>query len=145
VLSGIIYNRLTEYVEEILGEYQCVFRANCSAIDHIFATRQTQEKAYEYNIHLHNLYVDFKQAFDCVNRGRMLNDLMILGIQKKLVQLISVTMAGYKATVTVDNQYTPAFPITNFVRQRDALSPTLFDLVLEAIFQKMNITGCIGT
>ena len=75
----------------------------------------------------------------------MLNDLLILDIPKKLVQLISVTMAGSKATVRVDNQYTSTFPITNGVRQRDALSSVLFDLVLEAIFQKMNITGHIGT
>jgi hypothetical protein len=31
------------------------------------------------------------------------------------------------------------------VRQGDALSSILFDLDLEAIFQKMNITGYIGT
>jgi len=36
------------------------------------------------------------------------------------------------------------FPITNGVRQGDALSSILFDLVLEAILQKMNITGHIG-
>jgi len=70
----------------------------------------------------------------------MLNDLMILGIPKKLVQLINATMAGSKATVRVDNQYTPNFPITNGVRQGDALYSILFDLVLEAIFQTMNIT-----
>jgi len=70
---------------------------------------------------------------------------MILGILKKLVQLISVTMAGSKATVRVDTQYTPAFPITNGVRQGHALSSVLFDLILEAIFQKMNVTGYIGT
>jgi sorting nexin-29 len=74
----------------------------------------------------------------------MLNDLLILGITKKLVQLISVTMAGSKATVGVDNQYTHTFPITNGVRQGNALSSILFGLVLEAIFQKMNITGHIG-
>ena len=45
VLSGILYNRLAEYAEEILGEYQCRFRANCSTIDYISAIRQTQEKA----------------------------------------------------------------------------------------------------
>ena len=145
MLSGILYNRLAEYAEEVLRGYQCGFRANHSTIDHIFAIRQTQEKVYEYNIHLHNLYIDFKQAFDSVNSGRMLNDLMIVGIPKKLVQLISVTMTGSKATVRVDNQYTPAFPITNGVRQGDALSSILFDLDLEAIFQKMNITGYIGT
>ena len=46
-LSGILYNRLTVYAEEILGEYQCGFRANRSTTDHIFTIRQTQEKAYE--------------------------------------------------------------------------------------------------
>jgi hypothetical protein len=75
----------------------------------------------------------------------MLNDLLILGIPKKLVQLISVTMAGSKATVSVDNQYTSTFPVTNGVRQGDALSFILLDLVLEAILQKMNITGHIET
>jgi len=77
----------------------------------------------------------------------MLNELMILYIPKKLVQLISMTMAGSKATVRLDNQYTrtSTFPITNGVRQGDALSSVLFDLVLEAILQKINITGHIGT
>jgi len=75
----------------------------------------------------------------------MLHDLLILGIPKKLLELISVTMAGSKATVRVDKQYTFTFPITDGVRQRDALSSILFDLVLEVIFQKMNITGHIGT
>ena len=70
---------------------------------------------------------------------------MILGIPKNLVQLISVTMAGSKATVRADNQYTSAFPITNGVRQGDALSSILFDLDLEAILQNINITGHIGT
>jgi hypothetical protein len=129
VLSGILYNRLTEYTEEILGEYQCGFHINYSTIDRIFAVRQTQEKAYKYNMHLHNLFIDFKQVFDSVNRGRMLNDPLILGIPKKLVQLINVTMAGSKATIGVDNQYKFTFPVTSGVTQGDTLSSVLFDLV----------------
>jgi len=54
-------------------------------------------------------------------------------------------MAGSKATVRVDNQYRSTFPITNGVRQGDALSSLLFNLVLEAILQKINITGHIRT
>ena len=53
-------------------------------------------------------------------------------------------MAGSKATIRVDNQYTSMFPMTNGMRQGDAMSSILLDLVLEAI-QKMNITGHIGT
>jgi len=103
VLSGTLYNRSAEYAEEILGDSQCGFRTNRSTIDHIFTIRQTQEKAYEYNIQLHNLYIHFKQAFDSVNRSRMLNDLMLLGIPKKLTKLVGVTMAGSRATVRVGN------------------------------------------
>ena len=75
----------------------------------------------------------------------MLHDLLIIGKPKKLVQLIGVTMAGSKATIRVDNQYTSMFPIANGVRQGDALSSVLFDLVLDATLQKMNITDHIGT
>jgi len=37
----------------------------------------------------------------------------------------------------VGNQYTSTFPITNGVRQGDALSSILLDLVLEVILQKI--------
>jgi len=75
----------------------------------------------------------------------MLNDLMLLGIPKKLTQLVGVTMAGSRATVRIGNQYTPTFPLTNGVRQGDALSSIIFDLVLEAIIWKLNNPGHIGT
>jgi len=67
-LSGILYNRLTKYAEGILGYYQRGYRVNRSTTDHIFTIRQTQEKAYQYNIHIDNLFMDFKQAFDSNNR-----------------------------------------------------------------------------
>jgi hypothetical protein len=73
------------YAAEILGDYQFEYRVNPSTTDHIFTIRQTQGTAYEYSIHLHNLFIGFKQAFDSVNRDTMLNDLLILGIPKKLV------------------------------------------------------------
>jgi hypothetical protein len=43
---------------------------------------------YEYNIHENNVCLDFKKTFDSVNRDRMPNDLMILGIPKTLVQFV---------------------------------------------------------
>ena len=71
----------------------------------------------------------------------MLNVRMIVGTPKKLFQLISMSMAGSR----VYNQYKPAFSTINVVRQGDALYSILFYIVLEAIFQNMNITGYVGT
>ena len=42
------------------------------------------------------------------------------------------------------SQFTPAVPITRGVRQGDALSSLLFDLVLEAVMNMMNIREYIG-
>jgi sorting nexin-29 len=56
-------NILNVYTDEIIGEYQGGFRKGRSNTDHIFTLRQVLEKAHEYNISLHQLYIDFKQAF----------------------------------------------------------------------------------
>jgi len=40
------------------------FRPNRSTIDNIFMVRQIFEKCHEYNIELHNIFVDYSQAFD---------------------------------------------------------------------------------
>jgi hypothetical protein len=45
VLSGILYNRLRVYAEEILGDYQCGFRANRSTIDHNFTIKTNTGKS----------------------------------------------------------------------------------------------------
>jgi hypothetical protein len=35
---------------------------------HIFTTKQILEKSHECNISFHQLYIEFKEAFDCVGR-----------------------------------------------------------------------------
>lgn len=58
VLTTIIKDRLKQYAEKIIEEYQAGFRPNRSTIDQIFTVRQTQEKCWEYNVELFQLFVD---------------------------------------------------------------------------------------
>ena len=44
ILSSIVLERLEEYSEEILGEYQCGYRTQRGTTDHIFVERQILEK-----------------------------------------------------------------------------------------------------
>jgi sorting nexin-29 len=71
IMSRIIAYRLTPYTEEIIGDYQCGFRRIKSTVDHIFVIRNTLEKCYEYNITLHQLFIDFKHAYDSVWRDQL--------------------------------------------------------------------------
>jgi hypothetical protein len=64
----LLYNRLSMILKPEIGNYQMGFRPNRSTIDNIFTVRQIYEKCYEYNIDLHNIFIDFSYAFDTVNR-----------------------------------------------------------------------------
>ena len=68
ILSNILLSRLTPYAEEIIGDYQCVFRRNRSTTDHLFCIRQMLEKKWEYNEAVHQLFIDFMKAYDSVRR-----------------------------------------------------------------------------
>jgi hypothetical protein len=60
--------RLTPYVNEIIGDHQCGFRRKRSTMDQIFYIQQTLEKKWEYNGTVHQLFIDFKKAYDSVKR-----------------------------------------------------------------------------
>jgi len=61
--------------------------------------RQVADKAYGYNIQIDILFVDFKQAFDSINRHRMIIILQLQGILSKLIQLIRMTLEDSQANV----------------------------------------------
>lgn len=105
--------------------------------------RQTLEKAYEYDINLHHLFVDYKQAFDSVNRKRILCSMLILGVPSKIVRLVDTTMRDSKSIVAIQNEQSEAFSINSGVKQGDALSTVIFNLVLEAVTRKLNLRGLI--
>jgi hypothetical protein len=44
ILTKIVANRLTPYMENIVGDYQCGFRERRSTIDQIFSLRTILEK-----------------------------------------------------------------------------------------------------
>jgi hypothetical protein len=66
ILSNILLARLIPYVNEIIGDHQCGFRSNRSTMDQIFYIQQILEKKWEYNGTVHQLFIDFKKAYDSV-------------------------------------------------------------------------------
>jgi hypothetical protein len=61
------------------------FRCNTSIIDNIYMIWQIYEKCHEHNIEVHNLFVDFKQAFDSTNRALIPNCLRLFIVPSKLI------------------------------------------------------------
>jgi hypothetical protein len=73
ILSKILLSRLSPYIDEIIWDNQCAFRRNRSTTDQIFCIHQILEKKWEYNETVHQLFVDFKKAYDSVRREVLYN------------------------------------------------------------------------
>jgi hypothetical protein len=74
-----------------MGDYQCGFRKDRSTTDQIFALKNILEKCYEYNITLHQLFIDFKQGYDSVTMNNLYSIMRQFQILKKLISLLQMT------------------------------------------------------
>jgi hypothetical protein len=86
---------------------------------------------WEYNGTVHQLFIDFKKAFDSIKREVLYNILLEFGIPKKLVRLIKMCLNETYSEVCVGNLLSDKFPIQNGLKQGDALSPLFFNFALE--------------
>ena len=103
------------------------------------------EKHYEHNQDLHTLLVDFKQAFDSIDRYKLYQVMEDMKIQIKLIRLVKMTMKNTTARVKVTNKLSNSFTFNAGVRQGDGLSTTLFILALHYGVQKIDQRGTIFT
>ena len=83
IFSKVLARRLEIYAERELGEYQCGFRRNRSTIDHILSLRLIKEKCYEYNISIHQLFIDYKEVYDSISRAKLRMVLEEMQVQRK--------------------------------------------------------------
>jgi hypothetical protein len=105
MLSNILLSRLSPYMDEIIGDHQCGFRHNRSTAVQSFAFIRYWIKKWNYNGAVHQLFIDFKKAYNSVTRAVLYNILIEFGVPMKLVRLIH---------------------IQNGLKQGDALSPLCF-------------------
>jgi hypothetical protein len=90
-ISNILLSRLSPIIiNGIIGDHQCGFRCNRSTTGHIFCIRQILEKKWEYKETVHQLFVDFKEAYESVRREVLYNILKEFGVHMKLARLIEM-------------------------------------------------------
>jgi hypothetical protein len=86
---------------------------------------------------VHQLFVDFKKAYDSVRTEVVYNILIEFGIPMKLVRVIQMFLSEKYSRVRVDKHLSDTFPIKNGLKQGDALSPLLFNFALEYAIRRV--------
>lgn len=109
-----------------------------------FTLSQILEKYHEFSHDLHCLFVDFQQPFDSINRVKIAPILTRLGILQKLIRLIKMTL-NIKARVLIQGKLIGSFDIVSGVKQGNALSTLIFNLMLHSILKDVDPGATMAT
>ena len=97
------------------------------------------EKKWEYNEAVHQLFIDFKKAYDSVRREVLCNIYMEFGIPKKLIRLRKMCLTETYSRVWAGKNLSDMFPIKNGLKQEDALSSLLFNFALVYVIRRVQV------
>jgi hypothetical protein len=86
---------------------------------------------------VHQLFIDFKNAYVSVKREVLYNILLEFGIPKKLVRLIKMYLNETYSKVCIGKLLSDKFPIQNSLKQVDTLSPLFFNFAFEYATKKV--------
>lgn len=135
IYANILKNKLNKHYDNIISEEQNGFRRGRSCCDGYFALKLLVEKHREFNLETHMAFIDFKKAFDKVNRNKLLQ---ILADDQVPQQIIQNIYNIYKTTIIAirsNNKLSQWRPIYSGVRQGCGLSPLLFIIYINRIIQ----------
>ena len=104
----------------------------------IFSLRQVQEKAIQQYRDLYIVFIDFRKAFDTVDRELLWKILRTFGGLEHFVDMVEFFHDGAGGRVAVGCKESERFNITHGTKEGCVLAPTLFSLFLSVVLLKMS-------
>jgi hypothetical protein len=77
---------------------------------------------------VHQLFIDFKKAYDSVRKEVLYNIFIEFGVPMKLVTLIKMCLNETYSNVRIGKHLSHSFPTLDGLKYGDALSPLLFEI-----------------
>lgn len=137
LFSSIILKRISDDIDRQQPKEQAGFRSGFSTVDHIHTLEQIIEKYREYNRPLYVAFIDYSKAFDSISHCSIWNALLQSNIHCKYINILKYIYTNSTSRVKLETRGDD-INLERGIRQGDPLSPKLFIVVLEYIFQQLD-------
>ena len=143
LFCGILNNRLVKWVETngILADEQNGFRKGRSTIDHISSLTNIIETRKLKRKQTFVAFIDFRKAYDSIDRSLLWLKLEDLGIGGNILTVIKSMYQDVKYCVRLNGIDTEWFKVMNGLKQGCMLSPLLFNLFINDLVEAINSLG----
>ena len=138
IYSGILNSRVSAYLEDSkILEEQNGFRKDRSCEDHIFVLSSLIKSKKAENKSAFPSFIDVSKAFDCINNDFLYYKLIKNNIGGKIYYAIQELYKETLSCVQLSNMRTEWFQTLYGVRQRDNLSPILFNIYISDLAEEL--------
>ena len=137
IINKMLLNRIQPYIDPLLRPNQNGFRSGRSTMAHILTLRRLIEGIKSHDLKAVIIFVDFKKAFDSIDRGKMLTILAAYGIPSIITNAIALFYENTEARIITPDGETEFFEISKGVIQGDTLEPFLFIITLDYIMRQV--------
>ena len=142
LFDSIINKRLVFYrrITHDEDKFQNGFKEKSRTIDNAFILNGIIEKYKANKKPLYICYVDFKSAFDHINRSALLYKLRKRGVSGKMLRILKDMFAKAKSSAKWGGYVSETFNNLYGVLQGGVTSPTLFNMFLEDLVNFLDVT-----
>jgi len=136
VFLKIFHNRLYKKCENAMGRSQFGFKSALGTREALFAIQVLVQNCKDVQKDVFIGFIDYEKAFDRVQHNKLIEILRNMDIDDKDIQCIKNLYWHQTATVKSGGITTSNLKIHRGVRQGCILSPLLFNIYSEKIFQE---------
>ena len=136
LLTKIMNNRLTKYFEKnkTINVEQTGFRKGHSVIDNVLLLKEIIQIYKNRKIPLYLCFIDFSKAFDSISLNLLNQKLLTILPESKMLTLIIKLLNNKIYKILYDGEESESFQLNNGIPQGDSMSPTLFCLFINDLF-----------
>lgn len=135
VFTSILSERIRDWAEDcgILGEEQAGFRKGYSTTDNIFVLHSIIHRQLSRHRKLYAAFIDFRKAFDSINRDVLWRILAAYGMEGRLLRMLKAVYSNVQSSVRCEGRYSDSFACNRGLKQGCKMSPTIFSLLVNYV------------